>query len=92
MTTLNISLPESMRKFVETQAAEGEFTASEYVRHLIRSDQERKTLERRAKIAQYLALCQAQIDRGEVSELNMDDMLVGFEREYKKRRKHRSKK
>ena len=39
-TTLNISLPETMRKFVEDKIAnEGYGTISEYVRELIRADQ-----------------------------------------------------
>ena len=40
MTTLNISLPESMRSFIDEQIAKGGYsTASEYIRHLIRQDQ-----------------------------------------------------
>lgn len=39
-TTLNISLPEKMRRFVEDKiASEGYGTISEYVRELIRADQ-----------------------------------------------------
>lgn len=39
-STLNISLPETMRQFVENKiAAEGYGTISEYVRELIRADQ-----------------------------------------------------
>lgn len=42
MTTLNISLPESMRTFIEEQVHKGGYsTASEYIRHLIREEQER---------------------------------------------------
>jgi antitoxin ParD1/3/4 len=42
MTTLNISLPEPMRAFVDEQVAHGGYsTASEYVRQLIREDQKR---------------------------------------------------
>lgn len=42
MTTLNISLPESMRTFIEEQVHKGGYsTASEYIRHLIRQEQER---------------------------------------------------
>jgi antitoxin ParD1/3/4 len=42
MTTLNISLPESMREFIDRQIDSGGYsTASEYIRHLIRLDQER---------------------------------------------------
>ena len=40
MTTLNISLPESMRAFVDEQIAKGGYsTASEYIHHLIQQDQ-----------------------------------------------------
>jgi antitoxin ParD1/3/4 len=42
MTTLNISLPESMREFIDQQITQyGYSTASEYIRHLIRQDQEK---------------------------------------------------
>lgn len=40
MTTLNISLPESMWAFIDEQIAKGGYsTASEYIRQLIRQDQ-----------------------------------------------------
>lgn len=43
MNTMNISLPVKMKAYVEKQVKTGEYgTASEYVRHLIREDQERK--------------------------------------------------
>lgn len=47
MTTLNISLPDSMRAFVEEQIAKGGYsTASEYIRHLIRQEQEKEAQKR----------------------------------------------
>jgi antitoxin ParD1/3/4 len=47
MTTLNISLPEKMREYVNEKVAEGGYsTASEYVRQLIREDQKRAARER----------------------------------------------
>jgi antitoxin ParD1/3/4 len=43
MTTMNISLPDEMKAFVETQmAADGYASASEYLRDLIRNDQKRR--------------------------------------------------
>jgi antitoxin ParD1/3/4 len=40
METMNIALPENMKQFVQEQVAKGGFSsASEYVRHLIRADQ-----------------------------------------------------
>ena len=45
MTTMNISLPDSLKDFVDTQVgARGYGTSSEYVRELIRKDQDRQQL------------------------------------------------
>ncbi len=45
MTTMNISLPESLKAFVDEQVdRRGYGTSSEYVRALIRKDQERQHL------------------------------------------------
>jgi antitoxin ParD1/3/4 len=45
MATMNISLPESLKSFVDDQIAQrGYATSSEYVRELIRQDQERQSL------------------------------------------------
>lgn len=45
MGTMNVSLPESLRAFVEEQVAQrGYSTTSEYVRQLIRNDQDRLRL------------------------------------------------
>jgi len=49
MTSLNISLPEALKNYVEGQVASGDWgTPSEYVRELIRQDKERRlsSLER----------------------------------------------
>lgn len=47
MTSLNISLPQTMKDFVENQVeASGFSTPSEYVRALIRDDQKRRAEER----------------------------------------------
>ncbi len=46
-TSLNISLPEALKEFVEAQVAEGAYgSASEFVRELIREAQKRKAKER----------------------------------------------
>ena len=45
MTTMNISLPETLRAFVDEQVtSRGYGTSSEYVRELIRRDQDRERL------------------------------------------------
>lgn len=45
MSTINISLPDALKNFVDTQVSQGQYgTSSEYVRELIRKDQERQKL------------------------------------------------
>ena len=45
MSTMNISLPESLKAFVDTQVSQGSYgTSSEYVRELIRKDQDTQKL------------------------------------------------
>jgi antitoxin ParD1/3/4 len=48
MRTMNISLPDSLKDYVDSQvAARGFATSSEYVRELIRQDQDRQQLRAR---------------------------------------------
>jgi antitoxin ParD1/3/4 len=43
MTSLNISLPEALKEYVEGQVASGDWgTPSEFIRELIRQDKERR--------------------------------------------------
>ena len=45
MSTMNVSLPESLKAFVDEQVrSRGYGTSSEYVRELIRKDQDRQQL------------------------------------------------
>jgi antitoxin ParD1/3/4 len=47
MQTMNISLPEPLKEFVDHQIAEGRYSsASEYIRELIRNDEKRRAEER----------------------------------------------
>ncbi len=47
MQSVNISLPDPLKKFVDMQIAEGRYSSvSEYVRELIRADEKRKAEER----------------------------------------------
>jgi antitoxin ParD1/3/4 len=46
MQTMNISLPDPLKQFVDGQVAQGRYSsASEYVRDLIRADERRKAEE-----------------------------------------------
>lgn len=67
-STLNISLPESMRQYVEKKIrSEGYGTISEYVRELIRADQKAEDSRFDSLIAQAYA-------SGEPSPLTKDDI------------------
>ncbi len=67
-TTLNISLPETMRKFVEEKiSSEGYGTISEYVRELIRADQRREQ-------ARFDALISEALTSGQPSPLTKADV------------------
>lgn len=62
MPTMNISLPESLRTFVEDQITQRRYgTTSEYVRDLIRRDQDRQHLRG-------LLLAGAASDQGPVAD------------------------
>ncbi|HEY5797934.1 MAG TPA: type II toxin-antitoxin system ParD family antitoxin [Bosea sp. (in: a-proteobacteria)] len=70
MATMNVSLPDQMKAWVETQAESGRYgNASDYVRDLIRRDQERQASIGRIQNA---------IDEGlrsGVSTRSMDELL-----------------
>ncbi|MBE2243548.1 MAG: type II toxin-antitoxin system ParD family antitoxin [Burkholderiaceae bacterium] len=45
MTTMNISLPDALKAYVDAQVREGDYgTSSEYLRELIRRDQDRNRM------------------------------------------------
>ncbi len=47
MQTMNISLPDQMKEFVDVQVGSGRYSSvSEYVRDLIRDDEKRKAQEK----------------------------------------------
>jgi antitoxin ParD1/3/4 len=51
MQTMNISLPEQLKEFVDDQVGSGRFSSvSEYVRDLIRDDEKRKAQEKLEKL------------------------------------------
>jgi len=71
MATMNVSLPDPMKAWVEGQARSGRFgNASDYVRDLIRRDQERQSA-----VMQLQALIDEGVRSG-VSERNLADLLA----------------
>lgn len=76
MATMNISLPDPMKDWVETQARSGRYSnASDYVRDLIRRDQERA-----GKLAELQRLITEGLESG-VSERSIGDVLDAARRQ-----------
>jgi antitoxin ParD1/3/4 len=47
MSTMNVSLPDELKSYVDEQVGDGGYgSTSEYVRHLIRRDKDRQQLRR----------------------------------------------
>ncbi len=70
MATMNISLPDPMKDWVEAQARTGRYSnASDYVRDLIRRDQERAD-----RLAELQKLLNEGLESG-VSDRTIDNVL-----------------
>jgi len=78
MATMNVSLPDRMKDWVEAQAATGRYAnASDYVRDLIRKDQER-TL----KTAAMQKLVEDGLASGAAQEFSVDGFLDAMRRKH----------
>lgn len=75
MGTINVSMPDALRDYVEAQAAEGNYSASEYIRHLIREDQHRRAEQERNLLWEYLAIGARQLDDGDTATVTVESLL-----------------
>jgi antitoxin ParD1/3/4 len=67
MTSMNISLPEGLREFVEAKVKAGGYgSVSEYVRELIRGAKEKETKEH--ELRELLLVGLEELKRGEATE------------------------
>lgn len=70
MQTMNISLPEQLKEFVDGQVGSGRYSSvSEYVRDLIREDEKRKAEEKLE------ALLLEGLQSGEPTEMTRQDWI-----------------
>lgn len=76
MTTLNISIPKPLRNYVEFQAAAGNYSTSEYLRHLIREDQIRHEQAERNLLWDYLALSAKELDEGDFANVSIERLVT----------------
>ena len=71
MATMNVSLPDAMKAWVEEQVQTGRYgNSSDYVRDLVRRDQERT-----AKLVEFERLVQEGIDSG-ISPLTPEEVFA----------------
>ena len=75
MATLNVSMPDTLRDYVEGQAEKGRYSTSEYIRHLIREDQKRNADAERDRLWELLAVSARQLDDGDFSDATADDVI-----------------
>ena len=75
MATMNVSLPDAMKEWVEAQVETGRYgNSSDYVRDLVRRDQERA-----AKRAEFDRLLQEGRDSG-ISPLSLEEIFAEAKR------------
>jgi antitoxin ParD1/3/4 len=74
MQSMNISLPEPLKDFVDGQIASGRYSsASEYVRELIREDEKRKAEERlEALLLEGLSGDESKLTRKDFAEIRAE--------------------
>lgn len=86
MATMNISLPDELRGVVEARVESGLYAnASDYVRALIRADQENR--DRKARLMAILDKVEGEIAAGDFLELGSDDDVASYFRAVRKRGK-----
>jgi antitoxin ParD1/3/4 len=74
MQTMNISLPDPLKDFVDAQIASGRYSSvSEYVRELIRGDEKRKAEERlEAMLLEGLATPETELTRRDFEDIRKE--------------------
>ena len=78
MATMNVSLPDPLKQWVEFRAGNGSFSnASDYVRHLIRRDQERE----QARLMLQQAIDEG-LTSGEPQPFNFDEFSAMMHERY----------
>lgn len=89
MQTMNISLPDPLKHFVDQQIAEGRYSSvSEYIRELIREDEKRKADQR----LEALLLEGLESEGSDLTRQDLADIRKKAIAQLKQRKKKRRKK
>jgi antitoxin ParD1/3/4 len=86
MQSMNISLPEPLKEFVDGQIATGRYSsASEYVRELIRDDEKRKAEERlEALLLEGLSGDESKLTRQDFTDIRAEALAQVQARKHRK--------
>lgn len=85
MQTMNISLPDPLKEFVDDQIAEGRYSSvSEYIRALIRDDEKRKAEQR----LEALLLEGLDSEESELTRTDFDDIRQAALAHLKRKKNH----
>ena len=78
MQTMNISLPDPLKDFVDHQIAEGRYSSvSEYIREVIRDDEKRKAEERReALLLEGLESEESELTRQDFADIRKEALAL----------------
>jgi len=85
MTSMNVSLPEALKRFVEQQTEFGDYsTPSEYVRELIREDRQRHGRAQPGLEAQLLEAARSPLAKVTSQDLAAPDWLDRIGRKFER--------
>ena len=91
MATMNISLPDQMKQWVESRMDTGRYAnTSDYIRALVRLDQENQ--EKRTRLIALLEKAEKEIEDGKFIDLNSDEEIDALFRDVGTKAKTRHEK
>ena len=78
MQSINISLPEPLKQFVDAQISQGRYSStSEYMRELIRADEKRKAEELlEAKLLEGLSSSESELAKGDWEKIRNEALII----------------
>lgn len=76
MPTVNISLPEPLREYVEARAERDSYSTSEFIRQLIREDKARNDEKERDLLWDLLAISAKELDDGLGVEFDVERLIA----------------
>ena len=91
MATMNISLPDSLKKWIESRIKSGRFSdASDYMRALVSLDRENQ--EKKEQLRSLLEKAEKEIEDGKYIDLSSDEDIDSFFQDVSRKAKDKHEK